>query len=100
LSASELREERFSGEKSNIDYFVSMSDVYFKLIGVMKKNVVPQTSSQSGMIAMSWASTGGGPVHCLTTYSRRTAIHSSTMAEIETGLFPRLIFVELNAARR
>ncbi len=90
----------FLGEKSHIDYVVSMSDIYFKLIGVMKKNVVPQTSSQSGMIGMSWASTGGEASalfndRYLAADGIDNVIH--VLDEIETGHFPMLQFVELNA---
>ncbi|MCE5188832.1 MAG: 4Fe-4S dicluster domain-containing protein [Eubacteriales bacterium] len=90
----------FLGEKSHIDYVVSMSDIYFKLIGVMKKTIIPQTSSQSGMIGMSWASTGGEASALfndkyLAADGIDNVIH--VLDEIETGHFPMLQFVELNA---
>jgi hypothetical protein len=88
------------GQKSNVDYVVSMSDIYFKLIGVMKKSNTPKAYSQSGMIGMSWASTGGEASalfndEYLAADGIENVIH--VLDEIETGHFPMLQFVELNA---
>ncbi len=90
----------FMGQKSNVDYVVSMSDIYFKLIGVMKKSNTPKAYSQSGMIGMSWASTGGEASalfndEYLAADGIENVIH--VLDEIETGHFPMLQFVELNA---
>jgi len=90
----------FMEQKSNVDYVVSMSDIYFKLIGVMKKSKLPQTASQSGMIGMSWASTGGEASALLNDkYLAADGIENviRVLDEIETGHFPMLQFVELNA---
>ena len=90
----------FMGQKSSIDYVVSMSDLYFKLLGVMKKGKAPQASSQSGMIGMSWASTGGEASALLNDrYLAADGIENviHVLDEIETGHFPLLQFVELNA---
>ena len=86
----------FLGEKSHVDYVVSMSDIYFKLIGVMKKNVTPKTVSQSGMIGMSWASTGGEASALFNDkYLAADGIENviRVLDEIETGHFPMLQFV-------
>ena len=61
---------------------------------------IPQTSSQSGMIGMSWASTGGEASalfndRYLAADGIDNVIH--VLDEIETGHFPMLQFVELNA---
>ena len=48
-----------SQNRSSIDYVVSMSEMYFKLIGAMKAAETPKVSSESGMIGISWASSGG-----------------------------------------
>ena len=77
-----------------------MSDIYFKLIGVMKKNVSPKTGSQSGMIGMSWASTGGEASALFNDkYLAADGIENviRVLDDIETGHFPMLQFVELNA---
>ena len=90
----------FLGEKSHVDYVVSMSDIYFKLIAVMKKNIAPKTVSQSGMIGMSWASTGGEASALFNDkYLAADGIENviRVLDEIETGHFPMLQFVELNA---
>ncbi len=90
----------FMEQKSNVDYVVSMSDIYFKLIGVMKKSKLPQTASQSGMIGMSWASTGGEASALFNDkYLAADGIENviRVLDEIETGHFPMLQFVELNA---
>jgi Na+-translocating ferredoxin:NAD+ oxidoreductase RNF subunit RnfB len=90
----------FLGEKSHVDYVVSMSDIYFKLIGAMKKNAAPQAGSKSGMIGMSWASTGGEASALFNDrYLAADGIENviRVLDQIETGHFPMLQFVELNA---
>ena len=49
----------FAGESNSIDYVVSMNEIYFELIGVMKKETPPQPVSRVGMIGMSWAVSSG-----------------------------------------
>ena len=88
------------GGPSNVDYVVSMSDVYFKLIGQMSKEKVPAISSKSGMIGMSWPSTSGESSALLNDrYLAADGIENviRVLDEIETGRFPMLEFVELNA---
>ena len=90
----------FLGEKSYVDYVVSMSDIYFKLIGVMKKSSATEAGSQSGMIGMSWASTGGEASALFNDkYLAADGIENviRVLDQIETGHFPMLQFVELNA---
>ena len=90
----------FMGKRSNVDYVVSMSDIYFKLIGRMRKEKAPVLASRSGMIGMSWASTGGESAALLNDrYLAADGIENviRVLDEIETGHFPLLEFVELNA---
>ncbi len=90
----------FMGRKSNIDYVVSMSEIYFKLIARMSKDKPPQIAAASGMIGMSWASTGGESSALLNDrYLAADGIENviRVLDEIETGQFPMLEFVELNA---
>ncbi len=90
----------FMGKRSNVDYVVSMSDIYFKLIGQMSKERPPKAVSRSGMIGMSWASTGGESSALLNDrYLAADGIENviRVLDEIETGHFPLLEFVELNA---
>ncbi len=90
----------FMGQKSHVDYVVSMSDVYFRLVKRMKKDLTPGLNSQSGMIGMSWASTGGESSALLNDrYLAADGIENviHVLDQIETGHFPLLEFVELNA---
>lgn len=90
----------FMGQKSNVDYVVSMSEIYFQLIASMHKEKLPDTTSRSGMIGMSWASTGGESSALLNDrYLAADGIENviKVLDEIETGHFPLLEFVELNA---
>ncbi|MDO4572235.1 MAG: [Fe-Fe] hydrogenase large subunit C-terminal domain-containing protein [Clostridia bacterium] len=90
----------FLGRKSHVDYVVSMSDIYFRLVRRMKKDAVPGLMSQSGMIGMSWASTGGESSALLNDrYLAADGIENviHVLDQIETGHFPLLEFIELNA---
>ena len=90
------------GEKSYIDYVVSMSDIYFDLIGIMKKedeSLVPP-ASRTGMIGLSWASAGGEASAVFNEkYLAADGIENvvRVLEEIDNGSFPELEFVELNA---
>ncbi len=92
---------RECGEKSYVDYVVSMSDVYFELISVMKGgSLVPVPVSRTGMIGLSWASTGGEATAIFNEkYLAADGIDNVTkvLEEIDNGSFPELEFVELNA---
>ncbi len=90
----------FAGEKNSIDYVVSMSDVYFELIGIMKKETPPVPFSRVGMIGMSWAVSSGEASALLN--DRYLAVDGieniiKVLDELETGNFPFLDFIELNA---
>ena len=89
-------------EKSYIDYVVSMSDLYFDLISVMTKDVSPTAVpvSRTGMIGLSWASTGGEATAVFNEkYLAADGIENvvRVLEEIDNGSFPELEFVELNA---
>lgn len=89
-----------SGEKSNIDFVVSMSDVYFEMLGVMKHETSPEPVSRTGMIGLSWASTGGESSALLNDrYLAADGIENviRVLDEMEMGSFPYLDFVELDA---
>ena len=90
----------FGNKKSTIDYVVSMSEVYFKLLGAIKKLKNPKHASKTGMIGMSWATTGGESSalmndHYLAADGIENVIR--VLDDIETGSFAGLRFVELNA---
>ena len=90
----------FMGNPSQIDYVVAISDIYFKLLGPMKKIETPSVSTQSGMIGMSWASSGGESSALPNdSYLAADGIENviRVLDDIETGNLPLLQFVELNA---
>ena len=86
--------------KSTIDYALSMSDIYFKILPQLKKHDHLDRGSETGMIGLSWASTGGESSALLNDkYLAADGIENviRVLDEIETGHFPNLEFVELNA---
>ena len=88
------------GRKSDIDLVLSMSDVYFDLIGVMKKQLSPEPISRTGMIGVSWASTGGEATAIFNDkYLAADGIENviRVLEQIDNGNFPYLEFIELNA---
>lgn len=89
-----------SGEPSAIDFVVSMSDMYFALLDVLKHETVPVPVSRTGMIGLSWASTGGESSALLNDrYLAADGIENviRVLDEMEVGSYPYLDFVELNA---
>ncbi len=90
----------FGSYKSRVDVAVSMQDIYFALIGVMKKNRTPAQVSHSGMIGISWAASGGESSAVFNdSYLAADGIENviDVLDEIETGKLPQLEFIELNA---
>ena len=87
-------------KKCYIDYVVSMSDVYFRVLPKMRRDHVPETETESGVIGISWASSGGEASALMNDkYLAADGIENviRVLDEIETGHFPGLEFVELNA---
>ena len=85
---------------SNIDYVLSISDIYFKLIDVMKKQTTEVPVSRVGMVGVSWASSGGESSSLLNDrYLAADGIENviDVLDKIENGDFPCLDFIELNA---
>ncbi len=90
----------FGDYKSEIDVVVSLKDIYFKLIGAMKKDKSPEITSETGMIGVSWASSGGESSAILNdNYLAADGIENvnKVLDAIENGNIPQLEFVELNA---
>ena len=90
----------FAGYKSEVDEVVSISDVYFLLIGKMKKEENVEMLSSSGRIGIGWARTGGEATAIfnedyLAADGIENVIH--VLDQIENGNIPPLEFVELNA---
>ncbi len=90
----------FKSSKSNIDYVVSLSDIYFKLLDVMKMQKVDVPVSRVGMVGVGWASSGGeGSALLNDRYLAADGIENviEVLDQIENGDFPCLEFIELNA---
>lgn len=90
----------FADYKSQVDEVVSISDVYFRLINEMKQDENIETLSQSGIIGISWASSGGESSavfneHYLAADGIDNVIR--VLDQIENGNIPQLEFIELNA---
>lgn len=90
----------FGSYKSQVDVVVPMSDIYFQLINVMSSDSQPEDLSSSGIIGVSWASSGGEASALFNdSYLAADGIEnvSRVLDEIENGSIPQLEFVELNA---
>ncbi len=89
-----------AGEKSYVDAVVSVSDVYFELVGYMNKIEVPETSTQAGTVGVGWAATGGESTAILNEkYLAADGIENviRVLEQIDNSDFQELDFVELNA---
>ena len=87
-------------EKSAIDGVLAINELYFMLVSEMNKLDNPNRSSESGLIGISWAGTGGESSalmndHYLAADGIENVIH--VLDEIEKENFVSLEFVELNA---
>lgn len=90
----------FGSYKSQIDVVISLKDIYFSLISVMKRGHPPEIATQAGMIGVSWALTGGESSAILNDkYLAADGIENvnKVLDAIENGNIPQLEFVELNA---
>ena len=90
----------FGDYKSNVDLVVSISDVYFHLINSMKREITPMPFSRSGVIGISWATSGGEATAIFNDkYLAADGIENviKMLDQIENGMIPQLEFIELNA---
>ena len=90
----------FGDYKSEINVVISLKDVYFKLIAAMKRDRSPSVASETGMIGVGWASSGGESSAILNdNYLAADGIENvnKVLDAIENGNIPQLEFVELNA---
>ena len=90
----------FGSYKSSVDEVVSIKDIYFQLIAVMKKDEDILPLSDSGMIGIGWARSGGEATAIfnddyLAADGIDNVIH--VLDQIENGNIPPLEFIELNA---
>ncbi len=87
-------------EKSDIDGVLSMSEAYFRLVPEMRRIKRSSTLSRSGVIGISWATTGGEAAALLgEKYLAADGMENVTkvLNEIENDNFSDLQFIELNA---
>ncbi len=90
----------FAGDKNYVDRVVSVRDVYFRLIDVMKHDEYPERSSDSGMIGIGWAATGGESSAVFNDrYLAADGIENCirVLDQIDNEGFSDLDFIELNA---
>ncbi len=90
----------FADYESQVDEVISISDIYFLLINAMKPDEEIKTLSESGMIGIGWASSGGESTAIFNDeYLAADGIEnvSRVLDQIENGNIPPLKFVELNA---
>ena len=90
----------FAGYKSQVDTVVSINDIYFQLIAKMQPKADIKSLSNSGMIGIGWASTGGEATAIFNeSYLAADGIENviRVLDQVESGNIPPLEFIELNA---
>ncbi len=90
----------FGDYESQVDVVVSMSDIYFKLVNAMDNIAEADSLSESGMIGIGWATSGGEASALFNdSYLAADGIENvnRVLDQIENGNIPPLEFVELNA---
>ena len=90
----------FGSYKSQVDEVVSISDIYFLLVGKMKRGEPMTLHSETGRIGVGWARSGGEASAMfnddyLAADGIDNVIHVLDL--VETGNIPPLEFIELNA---
>ncbi len=90
----------FADYKSRVDLVVPISEIYFQLISVMSHDSDIKSLSNSGIIGIGWASSGGESTAIFNeSYLAADGIENviEVLDKLENGDFPSLEFVELNA---
>lgn len=90
----------FGEYKSEVDEVLSISDIYFNLINVMRRENVPNSFSKSGMIGISWATSGGEASAIFNDkYLAADGIENvnRVLDQLENGNISSVEFIELNA---
>ena len=90
----------FGDYKSHVDVVVALNEIYFQLIGAMKRKHTPTVTSEAGMIGIGWASSGGESTAILNdSYLFADGIENcmQVLESIENGNIPQIEFVELDA---
>ncbi|MBE6699590.1 MAG: 4Fe-4S dicluster domain-containing protein [Ruminococcaceae bacterium] len=90
----------FGEYKSEVDEVLSISDIYFNLINVMRRGRTPTPISHSGMIGIGWATSGG---ECSAIFNDKYLAADGienvnrVLDQLENGNISTLEFIELNA---
>ena len=90
----------FGEYKSEVNEVLSISDIYFNLINVMRRGRVPAPISHSGMIGIGWATSGG---ECSAIFNDKYLAADGienvnrVLDQLENGNISSLEFIELNA---
>jgi hypothetical protein len=90
----------FADYKSRVDCVVAVNDIYFQLISAMKYGAEVKSLSNSGMIGIGWASSGGEATAIFNdSYLAADGIDNviKVLDQVENGNIPPLEFIELNA---
>ncbi len=90
----------FADYSSAVDVVVSIKDIYFQLISKMKYGDDIEALSNSGVIGISWASSGGEATAIFNeNYLAADGIDNciEVLDQVENGNIPPLDFIELNA---
>ncbi len=90
----------FAGERNYVSATVSVRDVYFALLDVMKRIDEPLENTEAGVIGIGWASTGGESTAILNhRYLAADGIENCirVLDRIDSSDIHNLDFVELNA---
>ena len=90
----------FAEYKSRVNAVVSINDIYFQLIAKMQPQSELKSLSNSGMIGIGWAATGGEATAIFNeSYLAADGIENviRVLDQVENGNIPQLEFIELNA---
>ncbi|MEE0026232.1 MAG: (Fe-S)-binding protein, partial [Atopobiaceae bacterium] len=90
----------FADYESKVDVVVSMSDVYFSLISKMSREGDVDSMTESGMVGIGWASSGGEATALFNDeYLAADGVENviNVLEQMENGNMPPVKFVELDA---
>lgn len=90
----------FGDYRSRVDEVLSISDVYFSLLNVMRRGKAPKPVSRAGMIGVSWATSGGESSAIFNDkYLAADGIENviRVLDQLDNGNISSVEFVELNA---
>ncbi len=90
----------FGDYRSRVDAVIAISELYFSLVNVMKRDEPPEELATAGKLGIGWATTGGEATAILNEhYLAADGISNviEVLDALENGNISQLDFVELNA---